>query len=216
MLKELLDPNLSSSDLLLALKSIPLLKENYSKTVRHYVLETHTFFVINEFDKYFHSAKLPITRNLFRLLLALHDIGKPKASEDENISNQYIYTVEIINEIKWMLPFKAEEIELCISVVNGDPIGMYLRDKITLSDSKSQILKMASSSGITLPDFFRILIVYYQCDIASYTHDAGGLKFLEHLFLYEESNKMFDNDKGMLRFSSIFEKKYKLLKKEIL
>ena len=37
-------------------------------------------------------------------------------------------------------------------------------------------------------------MIYYQCDTASYTADAGGLKFLEHLFEYKDGAKVFDEE----------------------
>ena len=43
-------------------------------------------------------------------------------------------------------------------------------------------------------DLLYYLMIYYQCDIASYTEDAGGIKFLEHLFTYQNGAKVFGFD----------------------
>ena len=65
-------------------------------------------------------------------------------------------------------------------------------------------------------DFFQLFMIYYQCDTAAYTEDAGGYKFLEHLFSYENGQKVFDEETGLLRFSHKYREMYNRLKDEIL
>mgnify|MGYP000557032192 CR=1 FL=1 len=60
-----------------------------------------------------------------------------------------------------------------------------------------------------------LMMIYYQCDIASYTEDAGGIKFLEHLFEYNNGKKIFDVDEGLLKMSPKYWEMYKRLKNEI-
>ncbi|MBZ9631255.1 hypothetical protein LB465_10740 [Salegentibacter sp. LM13S] len=62
----------------------------------------------------------------------------------------------------------------------------------------------------------KLLLVYYQCDTAAYTQDAGGSKFLEPLFCNKNGIKMFDKGEGLLRCSSIYCERYLKLKYEIL
>jgi hypothetical protein len=58
-------------------------------------------------------------------------------------------------------------------------------------------------------------MVYYQCDCASYTTDAGGIEFLEHLFEYENSHKVFDESEGLIKLSHKYWSMYKQLKQDI-
>lgn len=58
-------------------------------------------------------------------------------------------------------------------------------------------------------------MILYQCDIASYTKDAGGLKYMEHMFVYDDGNKTFDNDNGIIAMSDEYMGKYINLKEAI-
>lgn len=215
MLESLKNEKLAPVEILSALKSIPLLTPFYETKVRHYTLEDHTVLVIGQFDRYFQNTNTVIPKNLFRLLLALHDIGKPKAFLGGNIHNQYKDTIEIVSQIRPHLPYSKESIDLCLSIVNGDPIGGLFQDKITTQQSAALISQMRTTSKLELAPFFRILTIYYQCDAASYTKDAGGIRYLEHLFAYERGQKTLNVPKGILKFSPIFEAKYNELEKAI-
>jgi hypothetical protein len=59
-------------------------------------------------------------------------------------------------------------------------------------------------------------MLYYQCDIAAYTKDAGGLPFLEQLFHYNNGKKVISNDNGFLQFSSSLNEKLIDLTTEII
>lgn len=215
MLDILKNDKITPNEIITALKSIPLLKKLYETKVRHYTLESHTLLVIGQFDKYFTQANIKIPKSQFRLLLALHDIGKPKAYLEGNIHNQYIETIEIITQITPQLPYSKEVINECLAIINGDPIGSLFQGKITFTKSASIIFKMKAISDLDLTSFFKAITIYYQCDAASYTKDAGGIKYLEHLFAYEGGQKSFNAEKGILNFSPIFEAKYIELEKAI-
>lgn len=76
------------------------IKRAYESKVRHYLLERHTLLVMNQFEEYFATAELPIQKNLFRLILALHDIGKPKAFAEGNKSRQHFHTKRILKQVE--------------------------------------------------------------------------------------------------------------------
>jgi len=206
----------SPINLLTLLKSFPTLSQAYQKKVRHYTLEMHTLLVMSEFEKYFGNVNLPISRNLFRLMLALHDVGKPQAVEHGEKNKQYEYTITIINELKESLPFRNFEIDILISLVSDDPIGLYLQNAINLHAAKSKIIELSNKGNISLSKFFHLLSVYYQCDTGSYTSDAGGLPFLEHLFVYDNGRKVFDNATNLVKFSPSVEKMFNELKNSLL
>jgi hypothetical protein len=202
-------------EIISALKTIPDLKTAYETKVRHYTLEAHTLLVMEQFDKYFSTLDIIMPRNLFRLLLALHDIGKPRAFLEGNINNQYQYTIQMINQIRNQLPFRSKSVDFCVTLINGDPVGLYLQGKIDLATATTVVHNMAAGLPLSTPDFFRILTMYYQCDAAAYTVDAGGLRFLEHLFLYKDNLKQMNIEKGVLHFSPTFDIKYLQLEKSV-
>lgn len=189
------------------LKGIKGVGSFYAQKVRHYTLEQHTLLVMSEFNRYFSKVDLPINKNLFNLMLALHDIGKPKAFLEGNKAKQHSYTMEIIHEIKNMLPFPEKDIQLILALVASDPIGLYMQNQITAEDAKNQIISLASQTNFSNLAFFSLMVVYYQSDTASYTADAGGYAYLEHLFEYQNGVKFFDNEKKRIRFSLHYEKK---------
>ena len=55
-------------------------------------------------------------------------------------------------------------------------------------------------------------MILYQCDVASYTKDAGGLKYLEHLFEYKDGEKVFNEEDGLISMSPEFKERYDTLK----
>ncbi|HNX90341.1 MAG TPA: hypothetical protein PKG81_00595 [Candidatus Omnitrophota bacterium] len=149
-----------------------------------YNLETHTLMVMRQFEKYFNERALPngINRDFFRLLTALHDIGKPKAIQEGRPDLQFVYTRDLINELRPMLPLTDKEVLLASAILNGDPIGKYLKSEYSLEEAVGKIRKMAKSAGMNDGQFFDILTVFYQSDASSYTEDAGGRLSLEFLF----------------------------------
>ena len=58
--------------------------------------------------------------------------------------------------------------------------------------------------------------VYYQCDVASYTSDAGGIPFLEHLFEYQKDEKIYCPKKKLLMLSEVYTNRYDTLSNKIL
>jgi ssDNA thymidine ADP-ribosyltransferase, DarT len=208
--------NLQSVDILNCIKSMDKnLINTYSQKVRHYILEQHTLLVMSEFDKHFSNVELPINRNLFRFMLSLHDIGKPKSIELSNKNNQYQYTVEIINNLRETLPFNSSEVDIIIALVSDDPIGLYIQENIGVETAKNKIVTLAKQTNLSTSDFFKLMSIYYQSDTSSYTKDAGGLHFLEHLFIYHNGKKVFDFENHLLKFSPEIELKFNKLHQSI-
>ena len=216
MIEDLKSVDLTGQELLNILKSIDNFKMIYQSQVRHYTLEEHTLLVISEYKKYFSDIELPISNSLFMLVLGLHDIGKPKAFAEGNRSRQHFYTAELINNIRDLLPFSNLEIDLCIALVKADPIGMFMQNQINLESAKIQIEELSKQTFLNLSEFFKLMCIYYQSDTASYTVDAGGLAFLEHLYLYQNNLKIFDHQNARLKFSISHENKYLELEKALL
>lgn len=192
-------------------RKIPALEELYNSRVRHYTIKDHTLNAYNQFEKYFSTDFTKIDIELFRLLLLLHDIGKPIASKNGNRSNQYSDTLSVISKHRQALGISDENFLLLDAVLSDDSLGLYLRNKITLSAACERILSQSRISKLELSSFFYLLSVYYQCDVASYTVDAGGLKYLEYLFEYSNGNKVYSEKSKLLQFSRNYQYKYDLL-----
>lgn len=171
---------------------ISLFKRDFSNTFssdvgvfEKYTLEKHSMMVLNQFDKYFSEKNLPgnFSPELFRVLLVLHDIGKPQAVKDGDKHLQHEYTVKMVREILARLDFSSEEINTCIALVDGNPVGRFII-RGDIDSAKEKILEMARRTNLSLKDFFDLLLIYYMCDASSYTEDAGGEKSLDELFIF--------------------------------
>lgn len=203
------------------MEALNILKQNgyydiFSQKIRHYTLETHTNLVCNVFERYFATNfSESISLELFRSLLILHDIGKSKAFIEGDKNNQYEHTKQIIKDLWKNLPYSQKELSIVLALLDGDCLGDYFQEKLTLSEVRTRIYDLAESCNLTAKSFFKVYTVYYQCDITSYTADAGGIKFLEHLFEYNNGKKIFDESERLIKMSPKYWKMYKQLKKEI-
>lgn len=195
------------------LKTTFALKNLYDMRVRHYIIERHTLLVLNQFELYF-SASFNTSFcniNLYRFFLALHDIGKPIAFAKGDKADQYKHTVQIMRDMKGKVPFTNDEIELTCALAGDDPLGLYFQDKLDIALTITRLKSLAGESGIDETQFFRLMLMYYQCDTASYTKDAGGTPFLERLFVYCNGKKVFNTEKLRLEFSHKYEDKLSLI-----
>lgn len=198
------------NDLISILEKHPLLEGIYSKSVgvwEGYNLRNHTIMVLLEYLKHFSLRNLPenIDKDLFLLVLALHDVGKPLAVEVGDRTLQHFYTCRLIENLRQDLPYRLEGL---ISLIDGDPIGKYFCGQ-TLPKTIKEIKMMARRSDFSLQVFFSILVIYYQVDAGSYTQDAGGLLSLDHLFTEDFA---FNLSEKRLSFS----KKYDLLFRKLM
>jgi len=85
-LDEVLDNPDYTPEALISLFERDLSKEyNADSGVREkYSIKRHTLMVMGQFEKYFGRCELPagVTKNFFRVFLALHDIGKSRAIKE--------------------------------------------------------------------------------------------------------------------------------------
>jgi O-acetyl-ADP-ribose deacetylase (regulator of RNase III) len=187
---------------------VPALEELYNVQVRHYSIKEHTINVLNQFEKYFSNSFSEIEIEVFRLFLLLHDIGKPIAYKKGNRDNQYSETIRIISENKQNLNLSDNDFLLFKALLGADSLGLYMQNKISLDDTYFKIIEQSNLSKLDVKSFFYLLSVYYQCDIASYTKDAGGLKYLEYLFGYQNGLKIYDESSRLLKYSFTYHTRY--------
>lgn len=194
----------------------PSFVEIYNTRVRHYTLRDHTNLVLNQFDIYFATQFNEPERAFFKFFLLVHDIGKPRAFHLGNKDDQYTYSIEIINGIWDKVSNSYNDLLKIQFLLNGDIMGEYFQGKKDAEYTTQLIVEAAKTLKTSSSKLFDELIIYYQCDTAAYTADAGGYKFLEHLFSYESGQKVFDDKAGILRFSDKYREMYNRLKDEIL
>lgn len=187
----------------------------YKTRVRHYTIETHTINVLNQFERYFSSHFDEMNIEDFRLLLLLHDIGKSVAYKKGNKENQYIETISIISENKEILNISDYTFSLFKTILENDSLGMYMQGKMSLEAIYDDVVQRAKKINIEIDELFYLLSVYYQCDVASYTEDAGGIKYLEYLFDYNENLKIYNTKTKLLQFSVNYQNRYNNLYNKI-
>tara|TARA_R110002096_G_scaffold153872_1_gene317860 strand:- start:2222 stop:3388 length:1167 start_codon:yes stop_codon:yes gene_type:complete len=194
---------------------IPAYKDLYNARVRHYIIKDHTINVYNQFERYF-IEDFPKTKiEEFTLFLLLHDIGKSISYKSGNRRNQYNDSLNVISKYKTELNISEDDMSLYKAMLSSSFIGKYMESKVSLENTYSLITAQCKNTKLQLRDFFYLLSVYYQCDVASYTKDAGGLPYLEHLFEYENDLKIYSKKTNLLKFSSVFEERYNTLSAKI-
>lgn len=159
-----------------------------------YTIGEHTIMVMRQFERYFSDKQLPnnIDRGIFRLMLALHDVGKAEAIANGNKDDQHKYTVDIIEEIFDALLLSNKDI--ATTLIGADYLGRYIRGRTEIQETIEAIKCSAKRTDMGTQDFFELLTIFYRCDAGSYTEDSGGLKSLDHLFI-------FDREKPILSFA---------------
>lgn len=190
---------------------VPAFTELYNARVRHYIIKEHTLNVYNQFEKYFSKYFSSNKLEEFRLFLLLHDIGKSLAYKYGNRENQYDVTINEIQKHKVELDISEEDLTLYIALLHAGSIGKYMENKASLNEIFDTIITQGKKTKLSIGEFFYFLSVYYQCDIASYTRDAGGLTYLEHLFEYQNGIKVYSEKSNLLLFSNLYALKYNLL-----
>lgn len=202
-------------------EAISLLKMNgykdvYSTKIRHYTLESHTILVCNVFEKYFSRVyNESISLELIRSLLILHDIGKTDAFTEGSKNNQYVHTQSIVKRLWTKLPYSDTDLSILLALFDGDYLGDYFQNRLNANIVTQYLKSLSNACGLSPIRFFKIYMIYYQCDIAAYTADEGGIKFLENLFEYKNGKKVFDKEEGILKMSPRYWEIYKQLKNVI-
>jgi hypothetical protein len=149
-----------------------------------YTLRQHTMMVLNQFEKYFSFRPLPgnFDVNAFRVMLLLHDIGKPLAITKGGKHLAPRYTPDIMRAIMTQLGFSHSEVNVSAAFVSGDPMGTLLKYR-NPNLATEEVRKMKAMTDIKDDAvFLELLLVYYKCDAGSYTEDAGGQRSLDFLF----------------------------------
>ena len=203
------DDEFSPEELITAIEIVmPKLEELYNTKVRHYIVKQHTILVCQQFEKYAFELNTKVMNiDLMRLVLAMHDIGKAI-----NRVTQHTHTLSLIREFWKDTPFTNYELKLVEILLKDDHLGNFFQGRYDCSVLQGEIKKDAEELQIDATCLLQLKMVLYQCDIASYTKDAGGLKYLEHIFVYENNEKVFNEEHGLLAMSDEYWNRYENLK----
>lgn len=213
--------NASSQDVVNFFKSDPEYGKYYafdSGVWQKYTLAEHTSMMMRQFDRYFSSDfdSPLLTRGQFRVMLALHDIGKPVAvAELQNKKlgreNQHEYTARIIPEMIEDLGFDDKSKAIITAIPTTDIIGSLLKKHvdpvgqakaieegkvITPEEAVRRVREIAEGLQVDPGELFNLMFMYFLSDASSYTHDAdpkmeppseGDHEGLDHLFVFDRA-----------------------------
>ncbi len=159
-----------------------------------YTLKEHTEMVLRQFEKYFSSRELPANTDIvfFRILLALHDIGKPEAVKKGSKDLQHTITQDYIEDVMEALGLQEPQIHIALALLSADPIGKCIQQELPFEKAVYRIRCMSRQAGMPALDFFDLLCLLYTVDASSYTEDAGGKKALDTLFIFNPDQRRVD------------------------
>jgi hypothetical protein len=170
-----------------------------------YTLRQHTEMALSQYERYFAHRDLPagVSHNLMRFMLAVHDIGKPKAVISGD--SQHATTRAIVEPVLKKLEFGDNTQRIILALLKDDYLGRSLKYDV---DTSNEILAGAAEAGMSAEDFFDLVTVYYQVDAGSYTEDAGGIRSLDRLFV-------FNHEKGEVSFAPQTEARVAALRQQV-
>lgn len=152
---------------------------------------------------------------LFREIIALHSIGKPVAHKTGNRNLQRKETLRILSKLQHELQLSHGFHHWAKVLLSQDFLGSYMQQSRTLFQTADDIRDLAKSAGQKIQELFYLMTVLYQCDIGSYTADAGGLHYLEKMFEYESGRKVYNPVGKLLEFGPTYKNRYAELKEKL-
>jgi hypothetical protein len=178
-------------------------------------LREHSLAVIGCYENWFEDRCPLLLRNAeFKLLLCLHDLGKPRAMAEGTPERQHEYTCALIDSISPDLGLAAGLARTITHIVGGDPIGRCLNSKhlLPVEEAAAQVLQLASALAVEPRMAWNTLLTYYQCD-------AFGYESLRRkVFLADNDGKtIFSDDKRRFLFGDSAEMdRFDLLERAVL
>lgn len=205
----------TGGDLLILLKKHYILKFWFSQPVGgsdNFNLEEHTALVLKNYETYYSKNRNLFSDSQFKVFLAFHDIGKPKAFLENMKFKQHEYSINIINSLSSELNMPNDLCKKIKVIIDGDPIGRYLdkRYNISINASLEIAYSMANKLNLSIQEIWENLIVYYQCDAAGY------YSLRNKIFLTDFNDQLiYSNEKQRLLFKEEEELKISILEKTI-
>lgn len=183
-LKATLSTDVEPNTLISVLSENPKLKAAYGKDAgvsEGYTVGQHTLMVLETAqryrDTYADKVEKTIPWNEFLFFLALHDIGKGIAKENESESfgtsisfknGELNCTRALIKEIMGPLGIKDNKIAIFCEMLAYDTQGLYLKEHIHQAEAFDNILEMSRNCGLEPLAFYELFEAYHAFDAASY------------------------------------------------
>ncbi len=149
------------------------------------------------------SRRLPapaaLSRELFDLVLGLHDVGKRQSmARSVGYDSQHELTTAQLDFMRSQLPIDDVAFERMKGLVNGDPLGAMARGRKSPEEAAAEVLYMAQRAQMSddVPGFLELLIAYHQADFAAYTTHGGGHAMLDHQFELGAGNHFIKHPGG--------------------
>ena len=138
----------SSKDIVAYLEEIPWLSEHWDQIASpqfQLTLKEHTLRVLNQYNTYFLHEKYRsiIDPRIMRLILSVHDLGKPIAVKEKNTNKEHIETTLLVQRTFVHLGINPIITELACSLISF-VFGHYIRGVRLI-----QRMKMAIDQGKT-------------------------------------------------------------------
>lgn len=190
------NPKFNPQALINIFKEIPLFKRLYesdSGVWQRYTIEQHTLMVMRQFEKYFaQNFNSPlISRDDFRVMLAMHDIGKPEVPMTSHQDDEQNFTEMIMQRSLILLDFSWKQINMMTAIACQD----YLRPLVKNYDPRDSVTRAVNLTrnraydfGINPKELAEVMLIYYMCDAGAYTKDAGG-EGLDSIFKFAQDNE---------------------------
>jgi hypothetical protein len=102
----------------------------------------------------------------FKLVLALHDIGKHVERSQSLPGRQP--TLRILADVMARSGFSAAEGRLALALVSHDLIGDLARQRISVDEAFAALSRKAAEAGMAGRDFFRLQLFFSTVDGGSY------------------------------------------------
>ncbi len=160
---------------------------------------------------------LGMTLGLRRLVMLFHDAGKAAAMRlDGTHKNQTTRTLELLNHARPQLPISDQAFELMKAMILSDPIGPYLRGRVSATKAAGEIDELAARTGMSPQQYLKAVTSYYQSDLAAYTAEVGMPHF-DDLFARPRKRSprqlVFDPKVDRIRLNPDYERKWSELER---
>jgi hypothetical protein len=153
--------------------ALATLFESSAHVYQGYSVEAHTRMVLDLFANYVDHRFMGIhlNSNDFKLLLALHDIGK---SISKDTSQQHQFTRPIIESIMEKMNFPQTKKDLIVEIACQDYFGELIQGRMLAKEAANNIEHIARITHVPVDEVFYLCQLYHLCDVSSYTSHADA------------------------------------------
>lgn len=133
----------------------------------------HTLSVWKAFEYFFLSSPphgLIFSIEKLRMMILLHDIGKPEAVAQGDPERQHEITTRFFEMLSPSNQMPGSYLDDLLSVVSIDPIGKYLNKKHSkpLERSLSELVSLREKLGCSRKKTWELVSAYYQSDVCGH------------------------------------------------